>query len=408
MNTLQSIRIAFRALQTNKMRSALTMLGIIIGVAAVVTMVAVGQGAQTQVAEQIRSLGANLLMVIPGAAREGGARLSVGSRHTLTEDDAHAVRDSVPNIIASAPSVRGYLQVVHGNRNWNTAVNGTVPEYFIAREWAVDKGRAFTDGDVRDSAKVAVIGASVAKALFQDGDPLGQLIRIANVPITVVGVLARKGPSGTGSDQDDVVFVPISTAKLRLLGGAHVISRAAVAYILVKVASASAMEPAQRQITGLLRQRHRIRADAEDDFRVRNPAAAMAAQRASGRTLTFLLAAVASVSLIVGGISIMNIMLVSVTERTREIGLRLALGAKQRDVRNQFLVEAVTLCLLGGVIGILLGAGSGAVVAKMTGWPIFIGPASMALAVGFAGLVGVFFGFYPALKASRLDPIVAL
>jgi putative ABC transport system permease protein len=408
MSFLESIRIAIRALRANGLRSLLTMLGIIIGVASVITMVAVGEGAHTRVAEQIRTLGSNLLMVVPGAAREGGARLGLGSRHTLTEADAAAIRQEIPIVDVASPAVRDMAQVVHGNRNWSTNVTGTGPDYFIAREWPVALGQTFTRKDVRAAAKVAVIGASVAKALFEEADPLGRLIRIADVPITVVGVLARKGPSGTGRDQDDVIFVPISTAKLRLMGGAHEINRAAVAYILVKVANARAVDLAEHQIASLLRQRHRVRSKAEDDFEVRNPAAAMAAQHAATRTLTFLLGAVASVSLIVGGISIMNIMLVSVTERTREIGLRLAVGARRRDIRNQFLLEAITLCILGGLLGILLGVGAAVAVAEMAGWPVFIGPEALVLAAGFAAAVGVFFGFYPALKASRLDPIEAL
>lgn len=409
MTYLEHIRIAIRTLRANGLRSLLTMLGIIIGVASVITMVAVGEGAHTRVAEQIRTLGANLLVVWPGAAREGGARLELGSRHTLTEADAAAIRQEVPGVIVAAPAVRGATQVVRANRNWNTIVNGTEPDYFIAREWPIASGRSFTRRDVSAAAKVAIIGASVAKALFgEEENPPGQRIRVADVPMTVVGVLSSKGLSATGQDQDDRIFVPITTAKLRLMGGAHEINREAVAYILVKVTSAQAMEAAERQIASLLRQRHRLPADSEDDFKVRNPAAAMAAQRAATRTLTFLLAAVASVSLIVGGISIMNIMLVSVTERTREIGLRLAVGARRRDIRNQFLLEAVTLCVLGGLLGILLGVGAAVALAEMAGWPVFIGPEALVLAAGFAAAVGIFFGFYPAMKGSRLNPIEAL
>ena len=408
MRYLQSVRIAFRALRANALRSLLTMLGIVIGVAAVITMVAIGEGAHMRVAEQIRALGANLLIVMPGAAREGGARLELGSRHTLTKADASAIRREIPAVAVAVPSVSGTAQVVHGNRNWNTTVNGTEPDYFIAREWPIASGRLFTSREVSSAAKVAVIGASVAKALFEGTNPVGRIIRIADVPITVVGVLARKGPSGTGRDQDDIIFLPLSTAKLRLMGGAHEINRDAVAYILIKVMNTSAMAPAEHQIVALLRQRHRRQSDAKDDFRVRNPAAAMAAQRAATGTLTFLLAAVASISLLVGGISIMNIMLVSVTERTREIGLRLAVGARRRDIRSQFLVEALTLCVVGGILGILLGVGAATAVAEIAGWPIFIGPGAIGLATGFSAIVGIFFGFYPALKASQLDPIEAL
>ncbi len=408
MSYLESIRIAIRALRSNRLRSGLTMLGIIIGVAAVITMVAVGEGAHARIAQQIRTLGANLLMVVPGAAQKDGARLKLGSRDSLTELDAVAIKQEIPGVEIAAPSVRGTAQIVHADRNWNAVVNGTEPDYFIAREWPIASGRSFTGEEVGGAAKVAVLGATVAHALFDKVAPLGAIIRIAGVPVTVVGVLARKGPSGLGQDQDDVVFVPISTAKLRLFGEARAVNPGAVNYVLVKVRSAGAMATAEHQITALLRQRHHIWGEANNDFEVRNPAAAMAAQTAATRTLSFLLAAVASVSLIVGGISIMNIMLVSVTERTREIGLRLAVGARRRDVRDQFLVEAIALCILGGMTGILLGIGSAIAVAKIAGWPVFIGPEAVALSMAFAAAIGIFFGFYPAHKASRLDPIEAL
>ena len=407
MSYLESIQIAMRALRSNSLRSVLTMLGIIIGVASVITMMAVGEGAHARIAQQIRTLGANLLMVVPGAAQEGGARLELGSRDSLTEQDAAAIRREVPGVDIAAPSVRGGAQIVHADRNWNAVVNGTEPDYFIAREWSVASGRSFTAEEVGSAAKVTVLGATVAHALFDKADPLGGIIRVADVPVTVVGVLARKGPSGLNQDQDDVAFVPISTAKLRLFGEARAVNPGAVNYILIKVVSPGAMAAAEHQITALLRQRHHTWA-ASTDFAVRNPAAAMAAQNAATRTLTFLLAAVASVSLVVGGISIMNIMLVSVTERTREIGLRLAVGARRRDIRDQFLVEAVALCILGGALGILLGICSAITVAKIASWPVFIGPESVVLAIGFAAANGIFFGFYPAHKASRLDPIEAL
>jgi len=408
MAPFENIRIAFGALRAHPMRSLLTMLGIIIGVAAVIAMVAVGAGAQVRVAEQIRTLGANLLMIQPGAGQEGSARLAGGTRHTLSEDDAAAIGGQVPGVLVAAPSVRGSGQLVHGNRNWNTVVNGTRPDYFIAREWPLDRGRSFSEQEARIAAKVATLGASVAKVLFAEADPLGQTIRIAEVPFQVIGVLAAKGPAGDGSDQDDVVFVPISTAKLRLLGGAHQVSRGSLNYILVKVADALAMESVQAEIRGLLRDRHRLSAGAPDDFQVSNPAAAMAAQHEATRTLSFLLAAIASVSLLVGGISIMNIMLVSVTERTREIGLRLAVGARRRDIRRQFLAEAVALCLVGGAFGIVAGVAGAALLSRLAGWAVFIGPEAVAAAVLFAAAIGIFFGYYPASKASRLDPIEAL
>ena len=408
MAPFESLRIAFGALRAHPLRSLLTMLGIIIGVAAVITMVAVGAGAQVRVAEKIRTLGTNLLMIQPGAAREGGARLAGGSRHTLTEDDAAAIGGQVPMVLAAVPSVRGTGQVVRGNRNWNTTLNGTRPDYFRAREWPLEMGRTFSGQDTRNAAKVATLGATVAKALFGDADPLGQTIRIADVPFEVVGVLAAKGPSGSGRNQDDIVFVPISTAKLRLLGGAHQVNRGSLNYILVKVVDDAAMAPVRAEIRGLLRDRHRLAEAAPDDFQIWDPAASLAAQHEASRTLGFLLAAIASVSLLVGGISIMNIMLVSVTERTREIGLRLAVGARRRDIRRQFLAEAVALCLVGGALGIVVGIGGAALLSRLAGWAVFIGPEAVAAAVLFAALVGIFFGYYPAAKAARLDPIDAL
>ncbi|MEA2859602.1 MAG: putative transport system permease protein [Methylobacteriaceae bacterium] len=407
MMVLESFGIALRSLRANKMRSFLTMLGIIIGVASVITMVAVGAGAQTQVAEQIRSLGANVLMVIPGAARDGGARKESGSRHTLTESDANAIA-SLPQVQAAAPSIRGAQQIVRSGKNWNTTANGTTADYFVIRDWALSTGRQFSAADEQGAGKVALVGATVAKQLFEKDDPVGGEIRISSVPFQVIGVLADKGPSGAGQNQDDIIFVPISTAKLRLMGGASEVNREAVAYILAKAISDEAMAAAQTQIEALLRQRHRIGSDDESDFQVSNPAAAMAAQRASTTTIAWLLAAIASVSLVVGGISIMNIMLVSVTERTREIGLRLAVGARRRDIRNQFLTEAVTLCILGGFIGLALGAAAAGAVASLAQWPIFLGIDAAVFAVLFAAGIGVFFGYYPARKAARLEPIEAL
>ncbi len=407
MNWFESFRTARRALRANKLRSFLTMLGIIVGVASVITMVAVGSGAQTQIAEQIRTLGANVLMVQPYAAREGGARSAAGSRHTLTESDAAAIA-RLPSVRASAPSVRGSVQIVSGNRNWNTTLNGTTAQMFVIREWPLAAGRYFSVREEEQAGRAAVIGETVARELFGARDPVGQEIRVLNTPFEVVGVLAAKGVSGAGRDQDDIVFVPISTAKLRLIGSASAATREAVAYILVKANSDGLMERARLEIEGLLRQRHRLGVDRENDFTVTIPSETMALQHASTRTFAWLLAAVASVSLIVGGISIMNIMLVSVTERTREIGLRLALGARRRDVRNQFLMEAITLCLLGGVIGLALGIGAAILIADLAGWPIFVGPDAVLFAILFAGGIGVFFGWYPARKAARLEPVEAL
>jgi len=409
MTAWECLRSAVRALRANLLRSALTMLGIVIGVAAVIAMVAVGSGAQTQVADQIRALGANLLLVQPGSESEGAVRLGAGSRHNLTEEDAAAIAAEVPGVVAAAPTVAGNAHLVHGNVNWSSLVGGVTPDYLIARDWTVEKGRAFTFEEVGAAAKVVLLGTTVAKELFPDEEPLGQLVRIANVPFTVIGVLGAKGQAAaSGRDQDDVALLPLATAKLRVLGARSQVSRRAVDFIMVKAISTEAMAPVQEQVEQLLRQRHRLAPDADDDFQVREPAAAMEAQAAAARSLTLFLAAVASVSLVVGGISIMNIMLVSVTERTREIGLRQAVGARRWDIRNQFLIEAVMLCLLGGLTGIALGIGVAIAIAELVGWPIFVSPLAVLIAFAFAGAVGVFFGFYPAHKASRLDPIEAL
>jgi putative ABC transport system permease protein len=408
MTPRDSVWIALGALRAHPMRSLLTMLGIIIGISAVIAMVAVGAGAQVQVEQQIRSLGANLLMVQPGAAAKDGARLKGGSLHTLTENDATAIAAQVPGVVVAAPSVRGAQQIVYGNSNWNTVVNGATPDYFEAREWSVDEGRLFSVEETRTAAKVAVLGASVSKSLFATADSIDKIIRIADVPFRVIGRLVAKGTSGAGADQDDVVFVPISAASLRLFGGANRVRPGAVNYIIVKVVDANAVPAVEDGIKGLLRDRHRLAQVAPDDFKVWSPAAAMSAQHETTRILSFLLAAVASVSLIVGGISIMNIMLVSVTERTREIGLRLALGARRRDIRRQFLTEAVTLSLVGGLLGIGVGVTSAALLSRLAGWAVFIGPEAVIAAALFAATVGIFFGYYPAAKASRLDPIEAL
>ena len=423
----ESFEIALRSLRANKMRSFLTMLGIIVGVASLITMVAVGAGAQEDIAEKIRSIGANVLMVVPGTTQKGGAKEESGSGHKLTESDARAVATQLPQVQLAAPSIRGASQTVRGNKNWNTVVNGTTADYFIARDWNLDRGRSFSKGEEAGAGKVAMIGATVAKELFGTDDPIGQEIRISSVkqplgannakgqqsrtssvPFDVIGVLAEKGSSGMGNNQDDIIFVPISTAKMRLMGSPSQVNRHSVAYILVKVVSDEEMAAATEATEALLKQRHRLGADRENDFEVMNPAAIMATKRAAATTIAWLLAAVASVSLVVGGISIMNIMLVSVTERTREIGLRLAVGARRRDIRNQFLTESVSLCLLGGVVGVGIGIAGAWTVAKLASWPIFLGPDAMLFAVGFAAAIGVFFGYYPARKAAKLEPVVAL
>ena len=409
MNAWECMRSAVRALRANLLRSALTILGIVIGVAAVIAMVAVGGGAQSRVADQIRSLGADLLLVQPGSESDGAVRLGAGSRDSLTEDDAAAIAAEVPGVLVAAPTVAGNAHLVHGNLNWSSLVGGVTPDYLVARDWKVETGRAFTSEEVETAAKVVLLGTTVAKELFADEPPLGELVRIANVPFTVIGVLGEKGQAAeSGRDQDDVALLPLTAAKLRVLGARSQVSRRAIDFIMVKASSTDAMASVQEQIGQLLRQRHRLAPGADDDFQVREPAAAMEAQAAAARSLTLFLAAVASVSLVVGGISIMNIMLVSVIERTREIGLRQAVGARRWDVRSQFLIEAVTLCLLGGGAGIALGIGAAIAIAELVGWPIFVSPLAVLVAFAFAGAVGVFFGFFPAHKASRLDPIEAL
>ena len=404
MRSWESLKIALRSLRANKLRSGLTMLGIIIGVASVVAMIAVGSGAQTQISEQIRTLGANVLMILPGAARRGG-----GTTQTLTESDAEVVLSQSPYILAAAPSVRGDAQLVAGNRNWSTQVNGTTPAYFTVREWGLAEGRYFSERNLASAENVVVIGQTVAEKLFgAETSALGRTVRIRQVPFTVIGMLAQKGLSGTGRDQDDIAFIPISTAKIKLFGSRHQANRESVEYILVKARSDDVMDLAQREITALLRQRHRVQVDAADDFRVTDPATAMAAKTAASRTIAWLLASLASVSLVVGGISIMNIMLVAVSERTREIGLRMAVGARPRDIRDQFLLEAVTLCMLGGLVGVLIGIGVSVAVAEIAGWPVFLSPEAMFAALGFAAAVGIFFGYYPARRASVMDPIECL
>ncbi len=407
MNILASIRIALRALRINKLRSALTMLGIIIGVAAVITMIAVGAGAQNRIEEQIKGLGTNLIILLPGSTTSGGVRMGAGSRNTLTEADAYAIQREIPAVQAAAPAIRGTGQVVSGMTNWSTVFFGVTNEYFEARNWQIASGRMFESSDLSGSAKVAVLGETVARNLFGDDDPIGQVIRIRKVPMTVIGTLQRKGQSMMGQDQDDVILMPLSTARNRVLGRGAGRLRT-VGTISIKVRDGEDMAMAETQIRELLRQRHRIQAGQDDDFTLRNLSEILATREESSRIMGLLLAAVASVSLLVGGIGIMNIMLVSVTERTREIGLRMAVGARGRDILTQFLVEAITLALIGGLLGIALGIGGTLVIGQFAGWPIHLGLEPVALAVGFAAAIGIFFGFYPARKASMLLPIEAL
>jgi macrolide transport system ATP-binding/permease protein len=404
-----SLASAVRALRANALRSALTTLGIIIGVGAVIAMVGIGSGANLRVAEQIRSLGTNLLLIQPGSASTGALQLGAGTGISLTEADANAITHEVPGVQVAAPGLAGTAQLVHGNRNWATTIGGVTPEYLVARDWRVEHGRPFSSHEVAAAEKVVLLGTTTAERLFEGDDPIGRLVRIGNVPFTVVGILGRKGQSSaSGRDQDDVALLPLSTAKMRLFGRYSQLDRLAVDYVLVKVSPERSMDVVSGEITALLRQRHRIAAQAENDFVISDPTEAIQAQAAATRTLGVLLATVSSVALLVGGISIMNIMLVSVTERTREIGLRLAVGARRRDIRVQFLIEAAVLCLLGGTIGLLLGVAAAWSAAARFGWAAFLGPSSFLFALGSAAAIGLFFGSYPAAKAARLDPIEAL
>jgi len=407
MYLVASVRIALRALRVNKLRSALTMLGIMIGVGAVIAMVAVGSGAANRISEQIASIGSNLIIVLPGSATSGGLRMGHGSTLTLTEEDAKAIALEIPGVQTAGGSMRGTAQLVFGNQNWSTVVQGTTVDYLEIRDWDLADGRFFTAEDIDGATKVVVLGQTVRENLFGDGDPIGQIIRIKKVPFEVIGLLTRKGQSSWGQDQDDVVIIPLSTAKKRVLGVSQANARN-VGVIHVKVKSVELMQEIQDQLTALLRQRHRIQLDQENDFQVRNLAETFAAQEESSRTMTLLLGAIASVSLLVGGIGIMNIMLVSVTERTREIGLRMAVGARSRDILGQFLIEAVTLALIGGILGILLGVGGSMLIAMLANWSTLITPGSITVAFGSSALIGIFFGYYPAHKAAFLDPIEAL
>ena len=357
--------------------------------------------------EQIQSLGSNMIVVLSGSVTSGGVRLGSGSQLTITEEDAWAIQREIPLVEAAAPTMRGGAQIIYGNLNWATSIQGVTPEYFTARDWLAVSGRTLTQEDIDGATKTALLGQTVTFNLFGDSDPVGQVIRIKNVPFTVVGVLDRKGQTTYGQDQDDTVVIPLSTAKKKVLGVSQANARS-VGSISVKVREAPMMAAAEEEIRGLLRQRHRLQPYQDDDFWIRNLAEVLESQEASSRVLTILLAAIASVSLLVGGIGIMNIMLVSVTERTREIGLRMAVGARGRDILTQFLVEAVTLSLIGGVIGIGFGLVGTYAIAHFAEWRTLVDPRAILVAFGFAAAVGIFFGFYPARKAAGLDPIEAL
>jgi putative ABC transport system permease protein len=402
---LASLRIALRALMVNKMRSALTMLGIIIGVGAVIAMIAVGSGAKQRIAEQIASMGSNLIIVLSGSSTSGGLRFGSGTVPTLTVDDAKAILNEIPAVKYVAPNLSGVAQVIFGNQNWSTIVNGTTPEVLEIREWPLVSGRPFTQQDIDGATKVCLLGKTVVDNLFGGIDPIGQVIRIKNVPFTVVGVLAPKGQSTWGQDQDDTIFIPLTTAQKRLFGMQF---PGMVRIIAVQAREPEAMKSVENQINDLLRQRHRIQPNQDNDFSVRNLTEVMSAAEQSASVMSLLLGAIASISLIVGGIGIMNIMLVSVTERTREIGIRIAVGAKGRDILLQFLIESLVLSLIGGTMGIGIGVAGTLILSRFTQWPTLFSVEAVLLAFLFSGSVGVFFGFYPARKASMLDPIEAL
>jgi putative ABC transport system permease protein len=402
-----SVRIALRALKVNRTRSALTMLGIIIGVAAVIAMVGVGAGATARIQEQIQSIGSNLIIVLPGSVSSNGVRLGSGGVATLTQDDAKAIAEECPSVALTAPAVRGGVQVVYGNNNWATTVQGVTPDYMTLRDYTMLSGQFFTTQDVDAAAKTAVLGETVATNLFGVNNPTGQVIIIKNVPFTVAGVLTPKGQSPTGQDQDDVILLPISTATQKVLG-ANKANAKAVGSLMVQAMNPQAMDQAIQEMEALLRERHRILPGLEDDFTIRNLTEVFAAQESSAQVMSILLGAIASVSLVVGGIGIMNIMLVSVTERTREIGLRLAVGAKRQAILLQFLVEAVTLSLLGGIIGIVVGLTTSVLISHFAQWSTQVSLLSVLMSFLFSALVGVFFGYYPARKAAFLNPIEAL
>jgi putative ABC transport system permease protein len=395
-------RAAFRSLARNKARSFLTTLGIIIGVAAVIAMVAIGQGATAMVQSQIASMGTNLIMAMPGSSGRGGIRWGAGSITTMVNDDADAIKADCPAVADVAPSTRGIAQCIYGDQNWSTSVMGTTPAYLTVRSWPLESGNMFTDMDVRVANKVCVIGKTVVTNLFLGSDPVGQTIRIKKMPFKVLGVLQARGQNAFGQDQDDTILIPVTTAQKKMLGITY------LHMMMISARSADLITIAQDQITSLLRQRHRINPRDDADFMLRSQTDLAQTASATSQIMTVLLAAVASVSLVVGGIGIMNIMLVSVTERTREIGIRRAIGARRRDILLQFLVESVILSVLGGVIGVMAGIGSTLLISRLAQWPTWISPASVLGAFSFSGAIGIFFGFYPARKAALLNPIDAL
>jgi putative ABC transport system permease protein len=405
MDFIQTLKIALRALRTNKMRSFLTMLGIIIGIAAVIAMMAVGSGASYVISQQIASIGSNIILVIPGSTTSGGLRMGSGGSQTLTSDDVRAIMAECPSVSRASGTTRTTSQVVYGNMNWSTIIMGATPELFDIREWSVVNGRGIGQQDVDGAAKVCLLGQTVAENLFGGDDPIGKMVRIKKIPFTVIGVLDRKGQSPQGTDQDDTVFVPLRTAQIKLSRSSFPNT---VGALMVQAKSEALLDKAEAEINSLLNQRHRITNGKEPDFSTRNLSEILAVAEQSSKAMSLLLGAVASISLIVGGIGIMNIMLVSVTERTREIGIRLAIGARAREVLLQFLVEAVTLSCVGGVSGIFLAYGLCVGLAKVVGAPFIFDPKINAVAFVFSAAIGIIFGFMPARRAARLDPIDAL
>jgi putative ABC transport system permease protein len=405
INLPSTVKISLRSLRVNKMRSALTMLGIIIGVAAVITMLAVGRGASNKISEQISAVGSNLIIVIPGSTTSSGIRLGSGSSQNLTRADADAIKNECSAVSTTAPVLNGSAQIIYGNSNWASIVYGTDEGMLEVRDWTLAIGRNFYEQEIRSAAKVCILGQTVVDNLFGNDDPINQIIRIKKVPFTVIGVLDSKGQSMMGQDQDDIIYVPVTTAQRNLFGRTF---PGTVRSIMVKAKSTEELDRAETQIKELLRQRHRIGPGQENDFTVRNLTQMMQMAEQASNVMALLLAAIASVSLLVGGIGIMNIMLVSVTERTREIGIRMAVGAKSWDIRTQFIIEALILSLIGGLIGVLLGILSAELLSFFAGWTILISTYSIVLSFGFSGLVGIFFGFYPAYKASLMNPIDAL
>ncbi len=400
-----NLRIALRALIANKMRSALTMLGIIIGVGAVIAMIAVGSGAKARIEEQIASMGSNLLMIESGSSTSGGSHMGAGTAATLTVGDAKAIETEIPGVKYVAPSIRGVAQVVYGNQNWSTGITGTSPEMIEIRGWSLSSGRPFTEQELDGAAKVCVLGQTIVDNLFGGIDSIGQIVRIKKIPFTVVGVLTPKGQTTWGQDQDDLIFVPLTTAQKQLFGQTF---PGMVRNIAVQAWGPDEVKQVETQLRELLRQRHRIQPNQDNDFSVRNLTEVMSSAEQSANVMSLLLGAIASISLIVGGIGIMNIMLVSVTERTREIGIRIAVGAKGRDILLQFLIESLVLSLMGGILGIGIGMVGTVILSSFTQWPTLFSTQAILLAFLFSGSVGVFFGFYPARKASLLNPIEAL